>query len=455
MFANHPFRLKPGQFVHPLGKKSPNANNLTNRLSRLFLILQLQKENMLLKRTVLGLFLGILLLNVSAQNSLQQGAWRGQLIREDGIAIPFHFDIKKEHSKTVFYIINASERLRIDKVRYTKDSVFFEMPVFESYFKARRISANRWEGNWTKGGSLKWITMPFIAETQLSIATASIQPVKTDITGRWAITFTRPDKTTRPAIGEWQQKGYTVRGTVMTPAGDYRYLSGVVNGDSLTVSTFDGSHAFLLKAKINNDQQITGGIFYNGANGIEPWAAEKNGQAKLPDLGAVYLKEGEEKLNFRFLGLDKKTVSINDIKFKNKVVIIQIMGSWCPNCMDETAFLSEYYKRNQQRGIEIIGLAYEYSSDFERSRKSIQKFKDKFDVQYTLLNTGVTVSDSLKTEKTLPQLTPIKYFPTTIFLDKKGRVAKIHAGFEGPGTGLHYEEMKKEFESTVDGLLKQ
>jgi thiol-disulfide isomerase/thioredoxin len=399
---------------------------------------------MLLKRTGLGLVLGILLLNVSAQNSLQEGAWHGQLIREDGIAIPFHFDIKKEHSKTVFYIINASERLRIEKVRYTKDSVFFEMPVFESYFKARRISASKWEGEWTKGGSLKWITMPFIAETQLSITPASIQPVKTDITGKWAVTFTRPDKTTRPAIGEWQQKGYTVRGTVITPSGDYRYLSGVVNGDSLMLSTFDGSHAFLLTAKINSDRQITGGAFYNGASGIEPWVAEKNEQITLPDLGAVYLKEGEEKLNFRFLGLDKKPVSIKEI-----------MGSWCPNCMDETAFLSEYYKRNKQRGIEIIGLAYEYSSDFERSRRSIQKFKDKFNVQYTLLNTGVTVSDSLKTEKTLPQLTPIKYFPTTIFLDKKGRVAKIHAGFEGPGTGLRYEEMKKEFEATVDGLLKQ
>ncbi len=66
----------------------------------------------------------------------------------------------------------------------------------------------------------------------------------------------------------------------------------------------------------------------------------------------------------------------------------------------------------------------------------------------------MTVTDSLKTEKTLPQLTPIKSFPSTIFLDKKGKVAVIHAGFEGPGTGVHYEEMKKNFEETVSRLLK-
>lgn len=196
-------------------------------------------------------------------------------------------------------------------------------------------------------------------------------------------------------------------------------------------------------------------MFYSGATSAQSWVAVKNENAVLPDVASMSLKDGEERLNFRFPDLNKKPVSINDAKFKNKVVIIQIMGSWCPNCMDETAFLSEYYDRNKHRGVEVIGLAYEYSTDFERSRKSIQKFRDRFNVKYTLLNTGVTVSDSLRTEKTLPQLTPIKSFPSTIFLDKKGRVVKLHAGFEGPGTGVHYEELKKEFAATVDKLLKE
>lgn len=72
-----------------------------------------------------------------------------------------------------------------------------------------------------------------------------------------------------------------------------------------------------------------------------------------------------------------------------------------------------------------------------------------------MLLTGVTVSDTLRTEKTLPQLTKIKSFPSTIFIDKQGKVAKIHAGFEGPGTGSRYELLKKEFEATIDKLLKK
>jgi thiol-disulfide isomerase/thioredoxin len=405
-----------------------------------------------------SVWIGVLAwINVSmafAQPVIQQGPWRGQLLREDGQIISFHFDTRQEKGKQVLYVINASERLKVDKIRQVKDSIIIDMPVFESQFRVKKISDQRWEGKWIKGGSTAAQVMPFIAQLQQALTPETIAKPVADITGRWSVTFTQPNNLSRPAIGEWQQKGYTLRGTFLTPSGDYRYLSGVVNGDSLRLSTFDGSHAYLFTAKLNSDRQITGGIFYSGAIGKQTWTAYKNDTASLPDLAAMYVKDGQEKLHFRFRDLNKKWVSLTDPKFKNKVVIIQIMGSWCPNCMDETAFLSEFYNRNRHRGVEVIALAYEYSTDWERSKKSIQKFKDRFSIKYTILNTEVTVSDSLRTEKTLPQLTQIKSFPSTIFLDKKGRVTKLHAGFEGPGTGEHYEALKKEFAATVDELLK-
>jgi peroxiredoxin len=129
------------------------------------------------------------------------------------------------------------------------------------------------------------------------------------------------------------------------------------------------------------------------------------------------------------------------------------MGSWCPNCMDETAFLSEYYNKNKQRGVEIIALAYEYSTNWERSVKSLKKFQERYNVQYTVLNTEVTVNDSLRTEKTLPELTAIKFFPSSVILDKKGKVRKLDTGFNGPATGVHYDIYKKEFEETISNLL--
>jgi hypothetical protein len=85
----------------------------------------------------------------------------------------------------------------------------------------------------------------------------------------------------------------------------------------------------------------------------------------------------------------------------------------------------------------------------------LQPFKKRFKVQYPILITGVTVSDSLRTEKTLPQLESINAFPTTIFVDKKGNIRKIESGFAGPATGEHYTEFKKEFNKIIDELLAE
>ena len=178
--------------------------------------------------------------------------------------------------------------------------------------------------------------------------------------------------------------------------------------------------------------------------------------AALPDTTLLtQLKPGETKLNFSFKDVNGQTVSINDARYKNKVVVIQLMGSWCPNCMDESKFLTAFYKDYQSRGVEVIALAYEYSTDLYRSKASIQKFSNRIGIKYPVLIAPATVSDEQRTEKTLPQLTPIKSFPTTIFLDRNGNVNRIHSGFYGPGSGEHYELFKTEFYRTVHSLLAE
>jgi thiol-disulfide isomerase/thioredoxin len=123
--------------------------------------------------------------------------------------------------------------------------------------------------------------------------------------------------------------------------------------------------------------------------------------------------------------------------------------------MDETRFLSSLFKEYRNKGVEIIGVAYERSTDFERSRKSLRSFQQRFDVQYPLLITGVSVNDSLRAKKTLPELADIVGFPTTIFVNKKGEVEKIHTGFNGPGSGANYAEQQKEFYDIVNQLLSE
>jgi len=399
-------------------------------------------------------YISILLISCKslAQSSNLSGWWRAELHREDGHIIVFNFEWKEEHGKTVWYIRNAAERLKVSDITASGDSLFVQMPVFESQFRIKRTGRSL-DGVWVKGGSVKTQVISFSARHGYDRFTVSNKS-KRKITGRWAATFVNKNNLQVPSVAEFKQTNSHITGTFLNPTGDYRYLEGMMDGDSLILSCFDGGHAFLFTAKVNDNNTITNGHYFTGSVNKEDWTAQRNPLAKLPEEAvAMYLKPGEERLNFTFNDLNGKPVSINDDRFKNKVVVVQIMGSWCPNCMDETAFLSDYYNKNKRRGFEVVSLAYEYSTDIERSIRSLKKFQQRFNVQYPMLVTGVSTSDSLRTEKTLPQLTPIKFFPSSVILDRNGKVRKLDTGFNGPGTGEHYIQFRKEFEKLINELL--
>ena len=241
-------------------------------------------------------------------------------------------------------------------------------------------------------------------------------------------------------------------GTFLTETGDYRYLEGMKHGNKLYLSCFDGSHAFLFIAK-HTESQFKG-KFYSGSHWEENWVATQNQNFKLRNADEItFLKNKDDKLNFSFPNLNKKIISINDKKYENKPLIIQIMGSWCPNCMDESAYLSQIYKQYSKQGIEIIALAFEKTTDFDKSVKQVTRLKDKYKIDYEILITGQMGKD--KASETFSALNKISAFPTTLFLNKQHQVVKINTGFSGPATGIKYEELKAEMESQIKLLLKE
>jgi thiol-disulfide isomerase/thioredoxin len=129
------------------------------------------------------------------------------------------------------------------------------------------------------------------------------------------------------------------------------------------------------------------------------------------------------------------------------------MGTWCPNCLDESQFLADYYLKNKSRGVEIIALDYERMDDFEKAKKKIARFTSRLKINYPTLFAGTTTAENKK--KSLPMLNHIMSFPTTIFIGKKGTVRKIHTGFNGPATGKLYEEFKTDFNSFMEKLIKE
>ncbi|UOQ96550.1 TlpA family protein disulfide reductase [Hymenobacter sp. 5317J-9] len=400
---------------------------------------------------------------------LTPGPWRGALATQ-GQEIPFLFEVKTEAGKPVVYLINqglnGEERLRCEEITSAGDSTTIRMHAFDAALVVRADGNKKLKGTWVKYDTKDPYRVPMTATAgaqELFPAAQSTEKAG-NFAGTWRATFHDGDDS-YPATGIFAQQGGKLTGTFLTTTGDYRYLSGQVSGQDLRLSTFDGSHAFLFTAHNGPKEPIDItkeyapntliGDFYSGKAGHETWSAVPDPKAKLPDADTLaYLKKGESRLNFKFPNvIEGGSISPTDPKYRGKVVVLQILGSWCPNCMDETNFLAPWYEKNKQRGVEIIGLGYERSGDYKVSAAKLRNMRERFKIGYDVAFAGVSNKDSVA--RSLPQLAKFLAFPTTIFLDKKGNVRKIHTGFSGPGTGKYYQEEIAGFEQTVDKLLKE
>lgn len=383
-------------------------------------------------------------------SELKEGVWRG-ILDLQGQELAFNFAVRKDSSGSYdAFIKNAGENILLDEVNFEGDSIVMTLHIFDSELRAA-VSPDSLKGFFIKNYEKNY-RIPFRAAYDQDFRfTPQEDEAHTDFSGKYRVTFTN-EKEVTPAIGVFEhQAGNIVTGTFMTPTGDYRYLEGNVSGNNLILSTFDGNHAYLFTARRTSDSTLTG-EYWSGKTWHQTWVATRDDQATLPDPeGLTVLKEGITKMDISFPGLDGQPVSPSDEKYRNKVVILQLFGTWCPNCLDETRFLSEWYSQNKDRDVAIIGLAYEASDDFEYARSRVKKMIDKLGVEYDFVIAGTR--DKAEASKTLPMLNGVIAFPTTIFIGRDGTVRKIHTGFTGPGTGIYYEQHVQHFNEYVNELL--
>jgi len=385
-------------------------------------------------------------------SELQTGLWRGT-IELQGKQLPFNFRVERDQEGGFdVFLKNASEEILLDEVTLNNDSVDFVLHVFDAQLRAA-IDGNTLRGffilNYQNDYRLPFTaTLGDLYRFQPTDTTA----VTTDFSGKYQVLF-RSNVDSTMAVGLFTQKGNYAEGSFLTPTGDYRFLEGGVFNDTLYLSTFDGNHAYIFKAHFTNDSTLNG-EYWSGKTSYKTWIGVKTQSASLPHPESLtYLKEGYDKIEFSFPDVNGNKVSLTDEKFRNKVVILQLFGTWCPNCMDETKFLNEWYEKNNARGVEILGLAYERKDDFTYASERVKKMKEKWKVQYDFVIAGV--NDKVKAAETLPALNQVVAFPTTIFIGKDGKVKHIHTGFEGPGTGIYHEQFKQRFNEIINELLNE
>jgi thiol-disulfide isomerase/thioredoxin len=383
------------------------------------------------------------------------GVWRAT-VRTAGGELPFGLEIQPGADKQSFtvYALNGKERLPMDGATFRNDTLRIPNVLFESEIIAN-VEGNTMRGIWQRrrpGGRVQ--SIPFEAQHGLKYRfTPDGRQATVDLTGKWNTVFRSADgKDTTAAVGVFEQQGNNLTGTFLTPTGDYRYLVGNAVGDSLLLSCFDGTHLFLFKARAGANRTLTG-TFNSGPTYQENWTARFDPNAELPDPAKLTFIKPGQKLAFSFPEPKGNKVSLTDDRFRGKVTVVQILGSWCPNCMDETNFLSPWYKKNRSRGAEVIGLAFERSAEMAESGPRIERMKQRFQIDYPVVLAGTSNKD--EAAKALPALNRVVAFPTTIILDKKGQVRHIHTGFSGPGTGVYYDRYVEEFNALIDKLLAE
>jgi peroxiredoxin len=376
------------------------------------------------------------------------------VLQPPGGELPFGLELKQQDSHPVGYLINGPERLLLSDVKITGSHLEIAMPGYENVLKADAV------GNELNGEI--FLVKPNDKNQHVPLHATLGEtyrffdhPVSdnADVSGRWAMKLIDDSGAPEAVVGEFSQAHDVVSGTILTSTGDHRYLAGQVKGDELYLSTFDGAHVFLYKAKIAADGSLDGD-WWSGLAFHEKWIGKRDAAAQLPDAyGVTAMRDGVKTFDFAFPDLSGKTVSSKDPQFRGKVLIVALAGSWCPNCHDEAAFLAPLYKDYRDKGLEIVSLQFEHFGDFQRAAEATQRFRQHYGIEYTTLIAGI--SDKDEAAKKLPMLKSFVAFPTTVFIDRKGNVRKIHTGYTGPATGEHYIQFVNEVKSTLDQLLAE
>lgn len=403
-------------------------------------------------KVVFGLIVMVIFFSCSEkvkQLTLKKGTYRVSMLIGDEQEIPFLMEFD---SKDSLRILNAEEIINITEVEYKNDSMFISIPAFEGVLKSRIHTDTSFTGIYFEPNMNRKV--PFKAVLG-SNRFSNPQIASFDITGNWEAVFS-PDVEEDKYIakGIFEQKDGIVEGTFRTTTGDYRFLEGVLSGDELRLSTFDGSHAFLFEATVTDSTMK--GMFYSGNHWKEPFTAKRNESYELPNADSLtYLKEGYDKLEFSFKNSEGNLVSLSDDRFKNKVVVVQLMGSWCPNCLDESRFFVQYYENNKDQPIEFVALAFEYAKTESLAFKALKRLKERVGITYPIVLAQYGSSSKSKAQEKLPMLNHVWSYPTSIFIDKNGQVRKIHTGFNGPATGDKYIQFKNDFNSFMKALIEE
>jgi thiol-disulfide isomerase/thioredoxin len=378
------------------------------------------------------------------------GLWDA-VLTVDSYEVPFRIEFSQKGTELRGSFLDGDLKVTSTSGEREGDNLHLRFDYYNSDLRAV-LKQERLEGEYVRKGQKGLQTYSFRASRFTPApAVADSGP---SITGEWIL---RTDVSGRPPIWRFlvRQSGREVTGAILRLDGDTGTLSGTFRDGKLTMSHFSGARAARLEATLQPDGTLQGNlnrrVNFTGARASE---ASTKGIPEPPDPSRfTSVRDPSEPFHFSFPDPDGRVVSDADDRFRGKVVIVNIMGSWCPNCHDETPFLVDLYRKYHSRGLEIVALSFEYFHDSEQNFRQIGAFARRHGVAYPILLAGVVASGVV--QQKMPQIANFDAYPTSFFLGRDGRVKSVHAGFASPATGATHVELKREIEGLVERLLAE
>ena len=385
-------------------------------------------------------------LRAQAPQQSLSGLWDAAVV-VNGLEIPFRFEIAGDGAAISGSFFNGDEKVTSTGGKYENGSLTLNFDHYATQIEAGLVNG-RLAGVYNRAQGF----YPFYAR---KFTPSNVFPNEVpQIDGLWTIGNVNSNKGEAAWRFIVRQSGAEVTAAILRVDGDTGALAGTFqrNGKFI-VSHFSGARPLVLELTPQKD-----GSLEIVRNRTEKMIAIKDTEAKLKGVAEPTdpsrhssVKNPTEPFKFAFPDINGKIVSSTDERFRGKVVIVGIGGSWCPNCHDEAPFLSELYTKYRAKGLEIVELSFEEEAQKAKGFARLLAFNKRYGVNYTVLLAG----DQGDLAEKVPQIHNLNSFPTTIFIGRDGLVRAVHAGFAGAVSGVFHENAKEEITATVERLLAE
>ncbi len=373
------------------------------------------------------------------------GAWDGQ-VEVGGVVVPFRFELVVDGPEATGFFFDGSQRIGSSGGRVDGGQVTLEFEQFGTRLEAA-LDGGVLEGVYDRG--TRGQGYPFRATRPGPVVPP--EGVVPAIAGTWRVPVesSKGERAWRFIV---RQDGPEVAAAILRVDGDTGTLSGRYQDGRFLLSHFSGARPTRLEVTVQADGTLR--LVQDDdppLTAVRDELATAEGVAEPTDPAShTRVTDPSVPIAFSFPDLDGHVVSHTDARFRGKVVIISITGSWCPNCHDETPFLVDLYRRYRDQGLEIVALSFEEAAQLEDPVR-LRAFIRRYGIEYTVLLAG----EPAQLAETLPQAENLNAFPTTFYVGRDGLPRHAHAGFPSPASGEYYDEARAGITAQVEALLAE